>query len=119
MILRERVLVLVFALSVATACSGQNADARKSTGCVAPAREHGAIPTGPFKFLPKESYKHAPVVSFQIHEDGSVTDAKIVRSSGVRDIDKKLLEAVANWKYKPNPGCGVVSTEMTVTIDWQ
>jgi TonB family protein len=59
-------------------------------------------------------------VKFLVHEDGSVSDVKIVRSTGVRDIDKKLLEAVFKWKYEPNPACGmVVETKMTLIIDWQ
>jgi len=57
------------------------------------------------------------VVKFQINGDGTVSNVKLVRSSGVRDIDKKLLSAVAKWKFKPNPGCAIES-EMTVAIDW-
>jgi len=46
-------------------------------------------------------------------------DTTIVRSSGVADIDKKILEAIAKWKYKPRPsGCGVIENEVTLTIYW-
>jgi hypothetical protein len=40
-------------------------------------------------------------------------------SSGVADIDKKILDAVAKWKYKPrHSGCAVIENEMTATIHW-
>jgi TonB family protein len=75
---------------------------------------------GPFKFLPKESYRRLPVIKFLIHEDGTVSDAKVIRSSGVGDIDKKLLDSIVLWKYKPRPvGCGVVESEISMTIDFK
>jgi len=84
------------------------------------ARIHASFPNKPFKFSPNESYKGAPHIRFQIQEDGTVSDAAITRSSGVEDIDKKLLHAVAHWRYKPRPvGCGVIDSEMSVAIDWQ
>ncbi len=82
-------------------------------------RVHGSFPKGPFKFLPKESYKRSPLIRYQIQEDGGVSDVMVTHSSGVADIDKKVLDAVAHWKYKPGAaGCGVVENEMSVTIDW-
>jgi TonB family protein len=83
-------------------------------------RVHGSVPKGPFKFLPRESYKGSPLIEYQIQEDGTVSDAIIARTSGVADIDKKVLDAVARWKYKPRPvGCGVIETKMSLTIDFQ
>jgi hypothetical protein len=33
-------------------------------------------------------------------------------------MNKKILDAVAKWKYKPGPlDVGVIETEMTVIID--
>ena len=58
------------------------------------------------------------MVKFQINEDGTVSNTKIVRSSGVADIDKKVPAAVSSWKYAPRPGCPVIDSEMSVTIDW-
>ncbi len=60
-------------------------------------RVHGSFPKGPFKFLPKESYKRSPLIKYQIQEGGTVSDAILTRSSGVADIDKKVLDAVARW----------------------
>ena len=73
---------------------------------------------GPFKVLPGESYKDSPTLSFQINDDGSVSKIKLIRSSGVRDVDKQTVEAIRGWKYKPRPGCGALEVKMTLTIDW-
>lgn len=82
-------------------------------------RVHGSFPKGPFKLLPGESYKE-PLSKYQIQEDGTVSNAIVARSSGVADIDKKVLGAVAHWKYKPRSlGCGVIDTEMSVLIHLQ
>ena len=60
-----------------------------------------------------------PVVKFQIEEDGTVSGALVSRSSGVADIDRKVLDAVARWRYKPWPiGCRVMDVEMGVVIDF-
>jgi TonB family protein len=75
-------------------------------------------PAAPYKFLPNESYRQSPVIKFQINEDGSVSNARLVRSSGVKDIDKKVLKAVSSWKYEAVPGC-ILDSEMTVIIDWE
>lgn len=87
--------------------------------CTKVPRVHGSFPQGPFKTLPTESYKNAPSVKFLIQEDGSVSETSITRSSGVADIDKQVLEAISQWKYKPRPaGCGVIENQMTVIIHW-
>jgi len=84
-----------------------------------PVRIDGPNPKGPFKILPKESYKRSPTIRYEIHEDGSVSNVTVIHSSGVIDIDRKWVDAIGGWKYKPRPlKCGVIETEMTVTIDW-
>jgi TonB family protein len=72
-----------------------------------------------YKFLEGESYKGAPILKFQINQDGAVSDVKLVRSSGVHDVDRKKVIAVSHWKYEPGVGCGIVETNMSLTIDWQ
>jgi TonB family protein len=87
--------------------------------CMKIVRIRGSFPKGPFKTLPGESYKRSPTVKFLVQEDGTVSDASITHSSGVADIDKKILDAVAKWKYKPrHSGCAVIENEMTATIHW-
>jgi len=68
--------------------------------------------------LPGESFRHSPVIAFEIKEDGSISNLRLVRSSGIKDLDKKTMAAVAVWKYKPRPGCGLIESEMTVTVEF-
>ena len=59
------------------------------------------------------------MVKYQIEEDGKVTNAMLIRSSGVASIDKAVVDAMGRLKYQPRPkGCGQIETEMSVTIDW-
>jgi TonB family protein len=118
--MKVNVAVVLLTLGLGSACWAQDADKKSVPAeCTKTIRVHGSFPKGPFKFLPKESYKRSPLIKFQIQEDGTVSDIAITRSSGVADIDKKVLDAVARWKYKPRPvGCGVIDTEMSVIIDW-
>jgi TonB family protein len=112
---------VLLTLGLGAACWGQQAQKKDvPSECINVIRANGSFPKGPFKFLPKESYKGSPIVKYQIQEDGGGSDAAIIRSSGVADIDKKVLDAIAKWKYKRRPsGCGVIEIEMTVTIDWR
>jgi TonB family protein len=119
--MKPTIALLLLSLGLGCSCWGQDAQ-KKSVPpeCTKIVRVHGSFPKGPFQFLPKESYKGSPLIKYQIQEDGSVSDAIIARSSGVADIDKKVLDAVARWKYKPRPvGCGVIETKMSLTIDFQ
>ena len=85
--------------------------------CTKTIRVHGSVPTGPFKTAPGEAYRASPLVKFEIKEGGTVSNVKMVRSSGLADVDKKILNAVAHWKYKARPtGCGVTESEMSVLI---
>jgi protein TonB len=45
-------------------------------------------------FAPSQSIQKNPVVHFQIERDGSVTDARIVTSSGLAFVDRAALRAV-------------------------
>lgn len=112
--------VVLLALSLAMPSWSQ--DSRKKSLppiCTKTIRIHGSFPKGPFETLPGESYKRSPTVKFLIQEDGTVSNGRITQSSGVADVDKKTLDAVAKWKYKPRPsGCEVIENEMTVIIHW-
>jgi TonB family protein len=66
-----------------------------------------------------QSYKGSPIINFQITESGAVADAKMTRSSGVGEIDRALVTAVSQWKYKPRPGCPVIESEMSIMIHWK
>ena len=118
--MKSKVAVVLLTIGLGSACWDQDAQKKSvPSECTKMIRVHGSFPKGPFKWLPKESYKGSPLIKYKIQEDGTVSDAFVSRSSGVADIDKKVLDAVAQWKYKPRPvGCGLIETEMSVTIDW-
>jgi TonB family protein len=109
-------------LFLALGCPCRSQDAQKRSlppECTKTIRVNGAFPTGPFKILPNETYKRPPFIRYQIQEDGAVSDAVLVHSSGVADVDKKVVDAVRSWKYQARPtGCGVIETKMSVVIDW-
>jgi len=112
------VVLLSFGL-VTTCCSQDSQKKNLPPECAKTIPVRDSFPKGPFKTLSGESYKRSPTVKFLIQEDGTVSDTTIVRSSGVADIDKKILDAIAKWKYKPRPsGCGVIENEVTLTIHW-
>jgi TonB family protein len=111
--------VVLFTLGLAAACWGQGSPKKSlAPECTKAIRVHGSLPKGPFTILPSESHKQSPTVKYLVQEDGTVSNATITRSSGLSDLDKKLLDAIAKWKYKPRTsGCGVIETEMVVIID--
>ena len=112
--------VALLTLGLVTNCWSQDSQKRSlPPECTKIIRVHGSFPNGPFRTLPGESYKRSPTVKFLVQEDGTVSSVGTTRSSGVADIDKKILGVVARWRYKPRPsGCEVIENEMTVTIYW-
>lgn len=87
--------------------------------CIQLIKVHTPLPIASYKLAAGESFRTSPIFKFQVQEDGSVTDLKLIRSSDVAGIDKQFLTAIKDWKCKPRPtGCGIIETEMSVTIDW-
>ena len=118
--MRLRTGLVILALGVSLPVSlAQTPENQLSASCATMLRVRGRFPNGPFKFLPNEKYRGGPLVRFDVGEDGLVANVRIARSSGIADIDKKTVNAVAAWRYKPRPGCPVIEIEMGVTIDWQ
>lgn len=116
----QNVGVVLLTLILATVCWSQNSP-KKSVPleCAKTVRVNGSFPKGPFKKLRGESYKREPTVKYLIQEDGTVSDATIIHTSGLSDMDKKFLDSIAQWKYKPRPdGCGVIESQLTPTIHW-
>lgn len=64
-------------------------------------------------------YRHSPVVAFQILESGETADAILKRSSGVAEMDKYALKSVQESKFNKRPGCGVIETQLDLTIDFR
>jgi TonB family protein len=110
-------LALLFFLTAPCLCQTPRKE-KVSPECKHRALLSKAGPTGPYKFLPGETYKQSPTVKFQINEDGTVSKVKLIRSSGVKDIDKQVVTTVSGWKFKAVPGC-VLDSEMTVLIHWE
>ena len=63
-------------------------------------------------------YKRSPIIAFEVDEAGTLSQLKIKRHSGSQAADELALASVKNWKYKPRPGCGVLQSEVLVTIDF-
>jgi TonB family protein len=102
MIMRASVVALLFAVGISVPGGRLTAQGNKPPPECIPATERPRdLSDGPFKYLPGESYKREPVVGFQINEDGIVSHIKVIQSSGVRDIDRKVAAAAHDWKFKP------------------
>jgi len=102
----------------------QQGDEHSSTvalrpGCEIAGTNNPFLSADPIPEFSIASYHSSPLVSYQIEEDGSVSGVKLVRSSGVSKLDQVLIDSVKLWKYRPRPKCGVVDTQMSVTIDFQ
>jgi len=72
-----------------------------------------------FRFRKGETYRRSPIVSYQVDVDGRISDAKLVRSSGVRDIDSYALQTIKNLRYKPAPGCEPLQVEADINIHFE
>jgi len=119
--MKPTIAVVLLTMGLWSACWSQGTQKKNVTSeCTKLIGLHNTFPNRPFKFLPKETYKGGPLIKYQVQEDGTVSDATLARSSGVTDIDKKVLDAVARWKFKSRPvGCGVIDTEMFAEIDFR
>jgi len=58
-----------------------------------------------------------PLIAFQIAESGEVINAHVKRSSGIKDRDDFALNSVKSTRYNARPGCPVIESEASVTID--
>jgi TonB family protein len=65
-----------------------------------------------------ESYRGSPVLRVDIEENGDVTNVEVIQPSGIRRLDALLLANVRQWKYGPRSNCGVVQSNIAITIDW-
>jgi TonB family protein len=65
-----------------------------------------------------EAYRNTPVLRVDIEEDGAITNAQLVQASGIKHLDALLLQNVSQWNYAPRPGCGVVQSNIAITVDW-
>ena len=80
-----------------------------------------AVPAHKIKYeLPKDlkGSKSAPTIGYVIEMDGSVTNVKVLKSSGSKAVDEVVLNAVKKSSYRPlKLGCGPIDSKATITID--
>ena len=65
-----------------------------------------------------DGYKQPPVVSFIIQEDGSVTDVRLVKSSGSPTVDNEIVKETGLNRYDKRLGCGPIEVKMSMNIDF-
>ena len=70
------------------------------------------------KHVSLNGYKQAPAVSFIIQEDGSVTDVKLIKSSGSPTVDRSIVSGTALTRYNKRPGCGALEVKTFMNIDF-
>lgn len=75
-------------------------------------------PKPEYRIRKGESYRGAPEFSFEVGETGEIAKLKIVRSSGIRSVDKLAMENIKSWKYEPSSGCQPVEVTATASINW-
>jgi TonB family protein len=97
---------------------------KKEKPQLAAIRPCGAQPlqTGMLKPMPKwnqdasKVLSHYPIVSFTVGERGEVSNIKLRRSSGIREIDEWVVDSMRKWRYKPTPGCDEIESKVEFSI---
>ena len=64
----------------------------------------------------EQGIKAAPTVTYEILESGEVVNARILRSSGMADLDRKALKWIRSARYNNRPGCGVIESTTSVIV---
>jgi TonB family protein len=71
-------------------------------------RASGSSPSYPSSARKLRSGESISVsVSFVVTEDGSVTEARVVESGGIKPLDEAVLRAIRGWKFSPASKRGV------------
>jgi TonB family protein len=98
--------VIALALLLASACATQ------------PSRPPEAVSMGGVVYPPDAKAKHVEgyvVVSYDVTEEGTVTNARVVESKPPGIFDDAALAAVATWKFDPAVDNGRLVTAHDVT----
>lgn len=59
-----------------------------------------------------DKYRRPPMVAYEVQRDGGIRGLRLVRRSGIKELDQELLAAASNWKYQARPGCGSVEVPL-------
>jgi hypothetical protein len=104
----------------AAGTSVETAPLRKQSGkCALKVVRHPELDFGDDLIQPGESYHAEPVLRADIEETGDMSNVELIQSSGIKRLDFLFLTNVHRWKYAPRPGCGVIQSNISVTIDWR
>jgi pimeloyl-ACP methyl ester carboxylesterase len=106
-------------LASAVSASPRNSTEESRKRCPLRVVQKGSSPnSGPFMILKgEESTGYSPVVAYEIQESGEIANIHLTRSSGFSLMDNYALQGFLGTRYEARPGCGVLETEATVTID--
>jgi NTF2 fold immunity protein of polymorphic toxin system component len=63
-----------------------------------------------------EKSHRPPMVAYEVQEDGDVRKLRLVRHSGIKELDGQLLSAASQWKYQARPGCGIVRVRLAAGL---
>ena len=72
-----------------------------------------------FHFRKGETYRHSPVVAYEVLESGDIANAILKRSSGVDEVDQSALKWVRDLKLNKRLGYGVIESTVDITIDFR
>jgi hypothetical protein len=59
-----------------------------------------------------EKYRRPPMVAYEVQENGDVRKLRLVRRSGIKELDEKLLSTAVQWKYQTRPGCAALKVRL-------
>jgi len=59
-----------------------------------------------------EKYRRPPMVAYEVLQNGDVRKLRLVRHSGIKELDGNLLLAASHWKYRARAGCGTVKVPL-------
>jgi hypothetical protein len=59
-----------------------------------------------------EKYRRPPMVAYEVQENGDVRTLRLVRHSGIKELDETLLATAVQWKYQTRAGCGVLKVRL-------
>jgi TonB family protein len=57
------------------------------------------------------------LVQLSINEDGMVSNAKLIRSSGIPSWDRAILKQAKAWKFSEGKECGVRNLKFSIDIN--
>lgn len=120
--MRQILLAAAIAATIASSLWAQGPGTNHPSATTQTCHLVSANPTNPklFQFVPKNldlaHLNRFPKVAYLMNEDGSVSNAKILKGTGSAKVDADLIKSILRWKYRAQPGCAF-DMSMIVVID--